>query len=308
MEIKNPQAFGRFSLVALTLLLFAFCFPIQCKAAPPVRIAVVPSSGSGMEQAVADAVSTRLQGVVDIVFSTVNPDWYVVCNIVEQTDPIGGSVKVNGTATIKTTDGQVINVVAVQTNKQDFSLQPGASLNKEIVQSADREIVSGLTERVLAPIQDAVAIEMETRDKIIDAQQKAQQDQYDPAIAELSTISPDTPHFRGVQALIGSYQMEKTASESIKKAKALAQKRRYGNALEVLAEVDHKSKRYKLAKELMSQYRASLSPRLGKVKQAHTPSNLSAQLQALNAQKKALDAQTKAIEVQEASLKAKSSN
>ena len=71
-------------------------------AAPPVRIAVVPGGGSGQEQSAVDGISAGLEGNSNITLSTVNPDWYVVCSIIEQTDQVGGTVKVNGTVTIKT--------------------------------------------------------------------------------------------------------------------------------------------------------------------------------------------------------------
>lgn len=51
--------------------------------APPVRIAVVPGGGSGIEQEIVDRISSSLSANQNIALSTVNPDWYVVCNIKE---------------------------------------------------------------------------------------------------------------------------------------------------------------------------------------------------------------------------------
>src|ERR1700722_10610840 len=111
----------------LSLLLFS-----SAQAAPPVRIAVVPGGGSGQEQEVVDQISNRLQEMQQTVaLSTVNPDWYVVCNIKENTDQVSGQIRYNGTVIIKTnTDpATILGTVAVQKYNQDFSLQPGAPLN-----------------------------------------------------------------------------------------------------------------------------------------------------------------------------------
>lgn len=280
-----------------------------CQAAPPVRIAIVPGGGSGMEQSIVDGITGNLQDKPNIVISTVNPDWYVVCNIVEQPDTVGSSIKVNGTVTIKTTDGQVLNTVAVQTNKQDYSLQPGAPLNKALVESAVREVIAGITERATNPIEDAVNIEIATRDKIIAAESLAGNDKYDEAISILSQISPDTPHFKAVRVRINEFQMEKQALEAVKKSEELAKHQQFTPAIKVLKDVNLKSKRYKLAQERISTYRAAIArlARLAKLKHAgpakSSSGNVEKQVNALEAQKGALEAQKKAIDAQEAALK-----
>lgn len=282
-------------------------------AAPPVRIAVVPGGGSGQEQTAADQIAAGLDGNPNIVLSTVNPDWYVVCNIVEQTDIVAGNVKVNGSVLIKTTDGQVVNTVSVQTNKQDFSLQPGAPLNKAMVDSAVREVAAGMAQRAISPIQDAVTVEMSTRDRIISAETLADKDQYDEAISTLLPISPDTPHFKAVRALIDDFQMEKEAFQFVKEAETLAKRHSYAQAIKLLSAVSPKSKRYQLAKQCIATYRAAMTPprKLVKIKQPVLPqpaakvSDADARLKSLEAQRKALEAQKKAIEAQEAELKSR---
>ncbi len=281
---------------------------LPATASPPVRIAVVPGGGSGQEQSAVDQISSGLDGNSNIVLSTVNPDWYVVCNIVEQTDIVSGSSKVNGTVLIKTTDGQVIKTVSVQTNKQDFSTQPGAPLNKALVESGVREVIAGMAERALGPIQDAVTVEIATRDAIIQAQSLSDQDRYDEAMALLQPISPDTPHFRAVRSLIGMYAMEKEALRLVTDAEVLAKKGKYVQAIQQLTAVNAKSKRYALAKQRIVTYRAALA-RLARIKSAAAhrttakPGAPDLRLQALESQKRALEAQKKALEDQEAVIK-----
>jgi len=295
--------------IALLLGCLALCAR-PAAAAPPVRIAVVPGGGSGQEQAAADQIAAGLDGNPNVVLSTVNPDWYVVCNIVEQPDQVGGNVKVNGTVLIKTTDGQVLNTVSVQTNKQDFSLQPGAPLNKALVDSAVREVAAGMAQRALGPIQDAVNTEIATRDRIISAETLADSDQFDEAVAGLLPITPDTPHFRAVRALIDELQMEKEALRLVKEAEALAAAKNYAQAIKALGAVDRKSKRYALARQRMAAYRAAMArPRsLTTIKRPAPAAGATTQdqLRALEAQKQALEAQKKALEEQEAALKARS--
>lgn len=280
-----------------------------CMAAPPVRIAIIPGGGSGMEQSIVDSLTSNLQSNSNIVISTVNPDWFVVCNILEQPDSVNGTVKVNGTVTIKTTDGQVVNTVAVQTNKSDFSLTPGAPLNKALVESAVREVIAGISQRAITPIDDAVNIEIAVRDKIISAESLAAKDDYSQAIAILSEIGPDTPHFKAVLKRIADFQIEKEALLLINKAEIQVKHRQYLHAIRSLSDVNPKSKRYKLARQRIAEYKAILSHshKLAKVKAA-TPaktanSSVDTQVQALEAQKQALQAQQKAIEAQQNALK-----
>ena len=270
-----------------------------------MRIAIVPGGASGMEQEVVDRISDQLQGNGNIVVSTVNPDWYVVCNITDRPDLVGQTVRVNGTVTTKTTDGHVLNTISAQTNKQDFNLNPGtpAPLNKALVDSAVREVIQGLSQRAIGPIQDAVEVEIQTRDKIVKAQTLGDSDKYDEALSLLMTISPDTPHFKGARALIAEFQMELEAIDLIKEAQADARKGATRQAISLLKAVNLRSKRYGIARGLL----ASLTrPRLAKVKTTvGAGGGDSSQIKALEAQKKALDAQRKAIEAQEAALKSR---
>ncbi|MBY0356625.1 MAG: hypothetical protein K2W82_01380 [Candidatus Obscuribacterales bacterium] len=285
-------------------------------AAPPVRVAVVPGNGSGMEQEVVDRITSDLQGNPNVSLSTVNPDWFVQCNIVDRTDTAGGSVRVNGTVVIKTLNGHVLNTVSMQTNKQDFSLQPGTPVNKRLFDNAAREVVQGIVDRARQPLATAVDLEMTTRDQLIKAQSLADQDKYDEAIQTLTTVSQDSPHFQDARKLIAIYLLEKEACEAMTEAKALAQKGKYSQAIEAINHYNKtiadlkkagRNKRYPSLAALLANCRAKLSARRhspGKTT-AKSSASTDAQLQALDAQKKALDAQRKAIDAQESALKNK---
>lgn len=311
-KIAYPATLSATLATALAIILSLFC-QLSANAAPPVRIAVVSGGGSGIEQSAVDRIGSDLSQIPNVVISTLNPDWYVVCNVVDSNDVASGSVKVNGTVTIKTVDGQVIHTASLQTNKQDFSLQPGAPVNKALVTQATRELLGGMAQRIRQPLQEAVAIEIETRDKIIDAQVNADQDQYDQAIAILMPISPDTPHFKGVRELISQFQIEKQCLETVNKAKEEAKKGQYSQAIATLKDVDKRSKRFKEAQNLIASYKAQLAkiaarrkkPQTAKVSSGGTSSS-NAQIKAIDAQRKALDAQMKALDAQEAALKNKS--
>ncbi len=79
-------------LVSTAILVLVTVGVTAAYAAPPVRIAVVPGGGSGQEQSAVDGITAGLEGNSNITLSTVNPDWYVVCSINEQTDQVGGTV------------------------------------------------------------------------------------------------------------------------------------------------------------------------------------------------------------------------
>jgi hypothetical protein len=228
-------------------------------AAPPVRIAVVCGGGSGIEQEIVDRISGNLQNINDVVLSTVNPDWYVVCNIHENIDQASGAVRYNGNVLVKTTTGQVINTVAVQKYNQDFSLSPGAPLNKKLVDNAARDVISSAAERVVGPLQQAIMVEMETRDRIIKATNLADQDNYAAALELLTPITPDTPHFKDVRDLIEEFQIEQDALDRMKNAAAKAAKGRYAEAIATLRDVNKKSKRYKAAQGKIASYRAAMA-------------------------------------------------
>lgn len=301
---------GRISLYTF-LLVISLCFSLAANAAPPVRIAVVPAGGSGMEQDAVDRISNALSELSDVSISTVNPDWYVVCNIQEHIDQVSGQIRYNGTVTVKTTDGQVISNVAVQKYNQDFSLSPGAPLNKKLVDSAARDVISGMSERIVGPLQQAVQVEMETRDRMIQATSLGDQDKYDDAIALLRPISPETPHFAGVRKLIADLQMEEQAYNLVNSAEARAKQGKFSEAIKLLRSVPKQSKRYALAKSKIQAYSQGHGPTLVRnnspklTSSAAAGGNASAQVKALEAQKRALDAQRKAIDAQEAALKSK---
>lgn len=292
--------------LAAFVALGAVVIPVLA-GAPPVRIAIIPGGASGMEQEVCDRISDQLQGNASVALSTVNPDWYVVCNIVDKPDLVGQTIRVNGTVTIKTTDGHVLNTISAQTNKQDFNTNPGAPapLNKALVDSAVREVIGGLSSRAINPILDAVEIEMATREKIIRAKTLGDDDKYEEALQLLMTISPDTPHFKGARSLIAEFQMELEAIELIRDAQANARKGRARQAIALLRAVSPKSKRYGVAKSMIANLNRPAKV-IVKATPASKVSNVdAAQLKALDAQKKALEAQRKAIEVQEAAIKSK---
>ena len=278
-------------------------------APPPVRIAVVPGGGSGMEQEVVDRISAELSGNPGAVISTVNPDWFVQCNILDKNDTMGGSVRVNGTVVIKTLDGHILNTVSMQTNKQDFSLTPGMPVNKALANKGVAEVISGLVDRSRQPLAAAIETEMQVREKLMNAQTLGDEDKYEEALQILMSISPDTPHFAGARKLIAEFQMEQDAMDFVKEAQAFAHGGKYRQALEVLKGVNPKSKRAGMAKALAAKYRAALAGRRPASRPKSSPaasgSNSDAQLKALDAQKKALDAQKRAVEAQEAAIKSK---
>jgi len=228
-------------------------------AAPPVRIAVVCGGGSGIEQEIVDRISDNLSSNTDTVLSTVNPDWYVVCNIHENIDQASGAIRYNGSVIVKTVSGQVIKTVAVQKYNQDFSLSPGAPLNKKLVDNAARDVISSAADRVVPSLQQAVMVEMETRDRIIKAENLADSNQFSEAINLLTPITPDTPHFKNVRDLIDEFAMEQEASDRINAAKAKAAKGHYGEAVAILQDVNKKSRRYKEAQSKASSYRAAMA-------------------------------------------------
>ena len=305
-------------LLGTGMLCGSLLFSFECRAQdqqtfsknlagpPPVRIAVVAGGGSGMEQDVVDRITSELQNNPACTVSTVNPDWYVQCNIMDKTDTVGGSVRVNGTVVVKSSNGHVLNTVSIQTNKQDFSLTPGMPVNKALQDRGAREVIGSLVDRARQPLADAIALEMEVRQKLLTAQNLGDEDRFDEALEILSAIPADSPHFAGARKLITKFNMEKDAMELVQQAKDLAKQGQYTKAIQALKAVDLKSKRFPVAKALAAKYRAAMAgrPRRAAAPTASAPST-SAQLKALDAQKRALDAQRKAVEAQEAAIKSK---
>jgi len=286
------------SVSALFLLLAS---AVSAFAAPPVRLAIVPGNGSGMEQEVCDRIVERIQENPNLKIGTVNPDWTAVVNIADKSDLVAQTTRVNGTLTIKTRDGHVIDTVSVQANKQDFNLNPGtpAPMNKALVESAVREVIGKLTDRAISPIETAVETEIETRDKIIQAHNLADEDKYNEALDLLKTITPETPHFKGARELIAEYQMEQDAIDLINEAKANVKAGRRPSALANLRAVNKLSKRYRAAQQMISVLGGGRAP-AGHSRPVATGN--SAQIKALQEQKKALEQQRRAIEAQEAAL------
>lgn len=239
----------------------------EAQAAPPVRISVQTSNGSGIEQAIVDRISDNLQNNQDIVISTVNPDWFVLCSISENIDPGSGSIRYNGEVTVKTKTGHLLNRVAVQKYNQDFSVS-GGGLNKKLIDNAAREVIASAANRTIGPIQEQVIIEMETRERIIQAQNLGDQDQYNDALAILRPITPDTAHFQEVRALIGELEMELDAYNRLKDGEARASRGRYTEAINLLKDVNPKSKRFKLSRSKIASYRAILAKQSLKKKAA----------------------------------------
>jgi len=263
-RIKTKELKMLKKLVTLTLLLGASLFTsvicsLSALAAPPVRIAVVCGGASGIEQEIVDRISNNLSSISDVVLSTVNPDWYVVCNITESIDQASGAVRYNGSVITKTSKGHVINTVAVQKYNQDFSLSPGAPLNKKLVDNAARDVIASAADRVVNPLQQAIVVEMETRERIIKAEGLADSDQYGEALSLLAPITPDTPHFKDVRDLMDEFAMEQDALERMNSATAKASKGRYSEAISTLRDVNKKSKRYKASLGKIASYRAALA-------------------------------------------------
>ncbi len=149
----------------------------------------------------------------------------------------------------------MITTASVQKYNQDYVV-PGQQLNKRLVDNAARDVIQAVSDRSLPPIAQAVEIEMETRQKIIEAEIKAEDDKYDEATAILRPIEPDSPRFRAVRDLMDEYAMEKEALRFISTAKAKARQGAYTQAVVALRQVNKRSKRYRNAVALMAQYRA----------------------------------------------------
>lgn len=293
----------------LVLAVFIFCQLPLSASAPPVRVGVVTGGGSGIEQEIVDRITMRLEENPNVKVSTVNPDWYVVCNIKEFMDQMSGQIRYNGNVLIKTASGTVIDTVAVQQYKQDFSLTPGAPLNKALVDKAAREAISGAADRAVPKIERHAEIEMETRSRIIKAQMMAEQEEYNGAINALRLVSPDSTHFKNVRALMEEFAMEADAQAKVKQAEANAAQHKYAAALAILKNVPAKSRYKKRADQLAASYRAAMrrpAKPVAKKKPTAAPAKSAASDQTdLKALDKALELQKKAIEEKQAKIRSK---
>lgn len=252
---RTKQLMSFFLAIALAA---AFCLTALA-AAPPVRIAVVTGGGSGIEQDIVDRITNDIQNNPNVAVSTVNPDWYVVCNIKEMMDQMSGQIRYNGNVIIKTAGkGLVLDTVAVQKYNQDFSLTPGTPLNKALVDRAAREATQAAAARTVPAIERAVAVEMETREKIIRAQIMAEQEEFDAAINSLRLVSPDSPHFENARDLMAEFAMDKEALAALKRAESLAGSGKLGPALAALKEIPAKSRYRGKANSLAASYTARL--------------------------------------------------
>src|SRR5262249_19254684 len=156
-------------------------------------------------------------------------------------------------------------------------------LNKALVDSAARETIDKLAERAINPINDAVTIEMQTREKIIQAQGLAENDKYADALDILKAVGPDTPHFKGVRDLMAEFQMEQDALDLMKQAKANVRVGKIRQAIAQLRAINSKSKRYPPARQMIAQ----LTRPAGGHKPTATAGGSADELKALEAQKKA---------------------
>jgi hypothetical protein len=266
----NPAAISKFQITAFLLFVGIFV-ALPSLAAPPVRIAVVPGGGSGIEQDVVDQISGQLTNMEDVVLSTVNPDWYVVCNVQEKMDQMSGQIRYNGTVTIKTTDGHVIGTYAVQKYNQDFSMSPGTPLNKALVDKAARDVISQLANRALAPLQQAVQIEMETRERVGKANELAEQGKFDDALQLIEPITPDTPHFGQVQKLHEQLLADKQAASLMQAGTDKEKAGHFAEALPLFRQVSPKSRLSKLAKQKVAECSAALAHKTAARTQAKLP-------------------------------------
>lgn len=292
--------------LGLALAMLIGFSPISQAMPRPVRLAITAATGSGIEQQVVDAISGQLQDNGNIVISTVNPDWNIVCRISDNTDISSMTVRVNGTVTITTArDGQVINTISAQANKQDFSVSGPQPLNKALVTTAMREVIQELSQRSISPIEQAVVTELDAREKLNTAKALVDQDKFDDALETVMMITRDSPRFWPAHALADQIEMEKNAFNLVNQAKALAKRGQYRQAIADLRQVSPKSKRYRTAQGLIATFSQAT---LTKNKSVTTGSSLAgsnAQLKALEAEKKALEARRQAIEAQEAAIRSK---
>jgi len=227
-------------------------------SAPPVRIAVVTGGGSGIEQEIVDKITNEIQNNPNVSVSTVNPDWYVVCNIKEMMDQMSGQIRYNGSVLIKTTSGKVIDTVAVQKYNQDFSLTPGTPLNKALVDRAAKDATQAAAGRTVPAIERAVQVEMQTREQIIRAQIMAEQEEYDGAINSLRLVTPDSPHFDNARDLMNEFAMEKEALAALKRAQSLGAAHKYAGAVAACKEIPAKSKYKAKANALAGSYSSAM--------------------------------------------------
>jgi len=270
----------------------------------PVRLAITAANGSGIEQQVVDAISSQLQDNGNIVISTVNPDWNIVCGINDNTDISSMTVRVNGTVTITTVkDGQVINTISAQANKQDFSVSGPQPLNKALVTTAMREVIQELSQRSVPPIEQAVITEIDVREKLNTAKALLDQDKFDDALETVMLITRDSPRFWPAHALADQIEIEKSAFNLVNQAKTLAKHGQYRQAIAELRQVSSKSKRYRTAQGLIATFSRQTLAKNKSAAASNSIASSNAQLRALDAEKQALELRRKAIEAQQDAIR-----
>jgi hypothetical protein len=195
--------------VFLFLVLAPLLAPLPVFAATPIRLSITAETSSGIEQEIIDQITNQLSNDSDVIVSNVNPEWYVVCHIIQNLDPRSGQIRYNGSVMIKTGDGQIIGMVSCQKYNQDFAPEQydqmninGPPLNKQLVDSAARETIRMVAQRATERIETAVPVEIKTRDQIAQAKSLANSGKYKEAIAVLNTIGPDSVHYKGAQQSI----------------------------------------------------------------------------------------------------------
>ncbi len=278
------------NFLKIIFLLFIFCFigNVAAFAAQPVRISVTAGGGSGIEQEAVDKISYQLSNNPNVVISTVNPDWYVVCKIEQALNQLSGQIRYNGTVTIKSADGQIINTVSMQKYNQDINPEDFAApstqssgnyspygtnvnvgvtlntaqslvpLNKKLVDSAVHEVTEAMSSRACEDIEQALVIEVASREQLDTANQLAAHNEYDQALAALSQVDANSLHYKESQKLSARFQMEKHCLQLINQAQINARKKQYLTAIALLRQVDKNSKRAPLARIRIASYRQSL--------------------------------------------------
>jgi len=284
----QTQCKNNFLKIIFLLLTICLIGKTAAFAAQPVRISVTAGGESGIEQEAVDKISYQLSNNPNVVISTVNPDWYVVCKIGQVLDQLSGQIRYNGTVIIKSADGQVISTVSMQKYNQDISpqdfatpssqrsggsgpygtnvdvdvtlntTQPLVPLNKKLVDSAAHEVTEAMSSRACTDIGQALVVEIAARERLNAANQLAKSDEYDQAIVMLSQIDANSLHYKESQKLAARFQMEKHCLQLIKQAEANARKKQYVTAIALLRQVDKSSQRANVAKALTYSYRQAL--------------------------------------------------
>jgi hypothetical protein len=137
-------------------------------------------------------------------------------------------------------------------------MSPGAPLNKALVDRAARDVISQLADRAIGPLQQAVQIEMETRERVDKANELAEAGKFDEAMQLIEPITPDTTHFGQVQNLHEQLAADKQAVELMKAAIAKEKAGHFAEALPLFRQVNPKSRLSRLAKQKVVECSAAM--------------------------------------------------